>query len=222
MKRFLKPGNLVFDIGGNCGEWSQYALKTEPSVQIMAFEPVPSVFERFRTLMQSQNNIRIFNYALSDQKGEAAFHYYLEADALSGFYYREVLRGELAEPQLILVQQETLDDFCAGNEISKIDFIKIDTEGAEWRILQGAKNLLKNHQIRAVQFEYGGCYIDAKTSLKQVIRFLTDNHYVVFRIIPSGLIHIAVWKGSLENFDLSNYFAICKEDMPGYELVRFK
>lgn len=221
VKQFLKPQSLVFDVGGNHGEWSLCALKAQPTIQIKVFEPVPLIFEGLVKTLRAYPNVQVFNYALSDQKGVTKFHYYTEADGLSGFYYREVLRGDQPDPQIISVNQETLDDFCQANSISTIDFIKIDTEGAEWKIIKSAQNLLKNHRIRAIQFEYGGCYIDAKTTLEQVLRLLKKHRYVIFRIIPTGLIHISKWEPSLENFHLSNYFAICEEDLPGYSLVEF-
>lgn len=218
IEHFIKPGNLVFDVGGNHGEWSTWALKTEPTIQIVAFEPVPSVFESLRYALQNFSNVQLFNCALSNESGLTNLHYYPQADGLSGFYFREVLRGDQPDPEVIIVQQDTLDDFCNRHAISQIDFIKIDTEGAEWKILNGAKKLLENQQIRAIQFEYGGCYIDAKTKLQDVIKLLTKNRYLIFRIIPTGIVHISHWEDSLENYDLSNYFAICKDDFPGYNL----
>jgi FkbM family methyltransferase len=221
MKEFLRPGDCVFDVGGNHGEWSSFALRAEPTIQIKAFEPVPFVFNSLEKLLGNHSHVQLFKHALSDQMGKSIFHYYPEADGLSGFYYREVLRGDHPDPLIIEVEQTTLDAFCESNKIEKIDFIKIDTEGAEWKILQGGKNLIKNHRIKSIQFEYGGCYIDAKTTLKNVMLYLTENRYILFRIIPTGLIHISKWEPCLENYILSNYFAIREEDLPGYALTDF-
>lgn len=220
MQQFLGPNQTVFDIGANCGEWSQFALKTQPSINIYAFEPVPPVFERLKNTLGQNKNVKLFNHAISDKIGLALFHYYPEADGLSGFFYREVLRGDHPDPLILEVPEKTLDTFCLENNISFIDFIKIDTEGAEWKVLTGAKELIKNHQIKAIQFEYGGCYVDAKTTLKSVMAYLGENGYVLFRIMPKGLIHIAKWEPYLENYHLSNYFAIRQEDMPSYSLIR--
>ena len=213
MQQLLKPGNVVFDVGGNHGEWSSFALQAQPNIQLFTFEPVPPVFEILQKTLENYNQVQLFDCALSDQIGISEFMYYPEADGLSSFYYREVLRGDHPDPQVIYVQQETLDHFCEAHAIQKIDFMKLDTEGSEWRIFKGAENLLKNHQIRAIQFEYGGCNVDSKTTLKQMIAMLTDNAYVIFRIIPTGLILISKWEDSLENYHLSNYFAICEEDL---------
>jgi len=221
MHEFFKPNDIIFDVGGHYGEWSLYALKAEPTIQITAFEPVPFSYDICRANLSQYNNVEIFNIALSNKIGNSDFQYYYNADGLSGFYYREVLRGDHENPIVLSVAHETLENFCAAHEINHIDFMKIDTEGAEWEILNGAKSLIKNHQIRAIQFEYGGCYIDAKTTLEQTMRLLTESNYLIFRIIPTGLVHISRWEPQLENYDLCNYFAICKEDFPGYNLVYF-
>ncbi len=222
MKEFLKPNNTVLDIGANCGEWTQFALNTEPSIKVFAFEPVPPVFERLKLTLGKYSNVKLFNHAISDKIGIALFHYYPEADGLSGFFYREVLRGDHPDPLILEVPEKTLDAFCYENNISEIDFIKIDTEGAEWKVLTGAKSLIQNHKIKAIQFEYGGCYVDAKTTLKSVMTYLSENGYILFRIMPKGLIHISKWEDRLENYHLSNYFAIRQEDMPEYALIHFE
>lgn len=225
MQHFLKPENVVFDVGANRGEWSQLALEKAPTIRLFSFEPLPVVFENLKMRFLSFDNVYPFNFAFSDEQGKATFYYYTQFSELSGFHDRPVLREVLGEqfstPEAISVSLETLDYFCSSYSISGIDFLKIDTEGAEWKVLNGAKNLLMNHRIHFIQFEYGGCYIDSKTTLKQVIRFLTENHYVIFKIIPEGLIHISRWDASLENYEYSNYFAAYKEDMPGYTLVEF-
>jgi len=220
MKAMIKANDLVFDIGGNHGEWSSAALLHEPTIKIKAFEPVPVVYEDLKKVLGHNSQVELFNYAISDNTGLVPFHYYPESDGLSGFYYREVLRGDHPDPLVIEVKERTLDAFCEENRISEIGFIKIDTEGAEWKILQGARSLIENRKIRAIQFEYGGCYVDAKTTLKDVMSFLSKNNYLVFRIIPTGLVHISRWEASLENYHLSNYFALRAEELPGYCLVQ--
>lgn len=224
IQNFFEEGYVVFDVGANRGEWSRQALEEEPSIRLYSFEPIPQIFNVLKMNFLNKNNVAPFNCAMSDEVGTANFWYYsssAQASELSGFNNRPILKGVFKEPEMISVSLETLDHFCSSQMVQKIDFLKIDTEGAEWKVLNGAMTLLKNHQIRSMQFEYGGCYTDSGTTLEQVIRLLTENHYAIFRIIPNGLIHISHWEPSLETFRYSNYFAICHEDMPSYGLVQF-
>jgi FkbM family methyltransferase len=224
MQYLLEPGDVIFDVGCNLGEWSSLALEIMPDIKLFSFEPVPEAYIKLKELFKVHNNVHVFNVGLSNNNGSSNFYYYCDTMAqwgLSGFYYREVLHGDLAEPLVIKIDHQTIDDFCAEHNIQEIKFLKIDTEGSEWNILNGAHRMLRNHAIKAVQFEYGGCYIDAKTTLEQVIRFLTENDYVVFRVFNKGLIHINQWTRDLENYDLSNYCALRKEDVPDYTLTIF-
>lgn len=127
---------------------------------------------------------------------------------LSSFYRRESVEKSCnIVPHMLKVKTYDLDSFCQEYHISTIDFLKIDTEGSELDILKGAQQLLAAHKIKYIQFEYGGTYVDAKTTLKEVFTCLKSNNYLVFRIVPNVLIKINNWRDSLETYNYSNYFA---------------
>ena len=219
LQKILKPESLIFDVGANVGEWSQTALRIQPTIRLISFEPVPSIFEQLKHNLRECANAQVRNFALSDERGPCTFYYYSERPdltGLSGLYLREVLKGVILDPEVLNLRQETLTHFCAEESIEKIDFLKIDTEGAEWKVLQGAEALLKEKRITAIQFEYGGTYNDAKITLEQIVRLLTSDGYLVFRIVPDGLVHIAKWESSLENYQYCNYFALLKEAFVHY------
>lgn len=220
MRHFLKKGNIVFDVGANQGNWSLLALQLEPTIKLYSFEPARETYETLKRNLDECPNVKTFNLAISDQKGECPFFYYPQTSEFSGFYDREVLKNDL-QAEKIHVPMLSLEAFCQDHDLPQIDFLKIDTEGAEWKVLCGAKSLLKHHYVRMIQFEYGGCYLDAKTTLQQVAKLLTEHRYILFRIIPKGLVHISNWTPSLENFRYCNYIAICEEDLPGYPLMKF-
>lgn len=216
MQQFIHSGDIVFDVGANIGEWSAHVLQLNRSVHLYAFEPLPNVFSNLQQRLLHYPNAQGFNLALSESTGRRNFCYYdetYEFSALSSFYVREVLKADHLPPKIIEVEQDTLSHFCLDHHIEKIDFLKIDAEGAEWIILKGAHSLIEQHKIKAIQFEYGGCYIDAKTTLEDIFHFLSQHDFLIFRIMPQGLIRIMKWQPSLENFNLSNYVAIRKEEM---------
>lgn len=111
-------------------------------------------------------------------------------------------------PQIVTVPVETLDNFVKDQAISKIDFLKIDTEGSELNVLMGAQQSLAQGRIRQIQFEYGGTYKDAKITLRQVYTLLRKNGFKIFRIASDKLIPISSWNEALENYRYSNYLAI--------------
>lgn len=215
LKSFLKPNAVVFDVGANVGEWTSHALTMQPDISIHSFEPIPDIYKILATKF-SHYKVSAYNLAMSDEIGKTKFYFYDDGvrqhSELSGFYNRDILRDVLhfQEPKVIQVEQDTLDHFCETHKINAIDFLKIDTEGAEWKVLLGARRLLQEQKIAMIQFEYGGCYKDAKTTLKQVLQLLTSYEYEIFRIVPGGLLHISTWSDSLETMRYSNYFALLK------------
>lgn len=213
MQKLVHSGNTVFDVGANVGEWSLHALELGRPIRLYAFEPLPLIFTDLQQKLSNYSNVQTINLALSNNIGRANFCYYdetYEFSGLSSFYVREVLKADHQPPKIIEVEQDTLTHFCLNHNIDKIDFLKIDAEGAEWIILQGAAELIKQSKITAIQFEYGGCYIDANTRLEDIFNFLSQQEYLIFRIIPNGLIQITEWSPHLENFIISNYVAIKK------------
>lgn len=209
--KLIKKNNLVFDIGSHIGEWSLNLLKFEHKISIFAFEPVPILFDELRKNLCNYN-VSLNLIALSNVKGEATFVYYPKHPGLSTLHQRPEIEKLLEmEPVFINVATERLDTLCNENDIKEIDFIKIDTEGNEFYVLSGAEELLKNKAITYIQFEYGGCYLDSKTNLKQVYDLLTCYNYRIYRILSDGLIAITEWRPELENYAYSNYLAVRQE-----------
>ena len=222
MRNFIKPQNIVFDVGANVGSWSIHALQTCPDIKLYAFEPHPQAHEAFKSRL-AQFSLNLFPIALSDAIGHVSFVSYvkvhrknqLDGSSKSGFFHRPIIeRGrDRHNHSTIQVQTIPLNDFCAAHQIEQIDFLKIDTEGAELLVLKGAHQLLADNKIKHIQFEYGGTYPDAKITLKEVYELLASYGYSIFRILPNGLLRIPEWHSSLENYQYSNYFAIANEEI---------
>ena len=208
VKKLIPENAVVFDVGANVGEWSRYVLDNKPTVQLYAFEPIPTVYDKLRNNLLKTS---CHNLAISDKNGSQPFFHYNSTSTsseLSGLYHRPLVDQMLgAVPIAITVQTKTLDTFCSEKEIHRIDFLKIDTEGAELSVLKGASNLLHNHLVTMIQFEYGGTYTDSNTTLKQVYDLLRGYGYTIYRIIPSGFVWVTTWDDSLENYSYSNWLA---------------
>lgn len=220
LKHFLRPGQIVFDVGASVGNWALIAREVEPKIQLFCFEPVPYAF------LHLVNNLmpfteKLYNFAFSSNIGQEDFYYFDAIDWSEGssFFLRD--HFPIEKVKKMQIKTDTLDNFCEQYQIEKIDYLKIDTEGGELRILMGARKYLTNHQIIALQFEYGGTYPDAGITLKECMALLTYAGYAIFRISAHGIIHISRWHPSLENGMYANYFAILQSEMPQYNLVDF-
>lgn len=208
IQHFIQKGQTVIDAGAHVGDWSKLVLEhTNNNCKLYSFEPVPYFFTQLTDLLG--DNAHCYNKALGKTETEAVMNYYYEeSEGCSSLFERKVL--STIPVKKINVPVTYLDKFCADNNIDFIHFLKIDTEGCEWDLIQGADRLITDKKIAFIQFEYGGTYPDADITLYQVYAYLTAKEYAIFRITADGLIHIPEWRAELENFHLSNYLAVLK------------
>ncbi len=211
IKTFIQEGDIVIDAGAHKGEWSNLVLEhTDNNCHLYSFEPVPNFF---KTLTEEVGNrAECHNVALGKNETEVSmYYYYEESEGCSSLFERKVLNT--IPVKRITVPVTYLDKFCSDNKIDHIDFLKIDTEGAEWDVLQGANELITHKKIPIIQFEYGGTYPDAHITLKQVYEYFTAKDYAIFRLTADGLIHVSQWREELEDFHLSNWLAVLNDDI---------
>ena len=108
------------------------------------------------------------------------------------------------------VSVNTLDGFCKKNNISTIDFLKIDVEGNEYKVLLGAQKMIKAGKISFIQFEFGGTDIDARIFFFDFFKLLSGN-YNLYRILKNGLWPINHYKETDEIFFTTNYLAVLND-----------
>lgn len=175
-----KTTYTVFDVGANIGNWTREVLKLNPSIKAHCFEPS---FETFRTLSRSlPDTVTCRNIAFGSQIGSSAFFVYGEGNVHNSFFNHESFRvGTKTE-----VPVDKLDDYCEREDISRVDFLKVDVEGAEFQVLQGASALLSTQRIGIIQFEYGSKWIDARVFLRDIYEFFEDFDYAIWKLIPGG------------------------------------
>ncbi|MDD1416744.1 FkbM family methyltransferase [Dolichospermum sp. ST_con] len=154
LKKYVKPGWLCLDIGANIGFYTLNLSKlVEAEGKVYAIEPSPSNYKKLEENIAINNldNCITSNIALSSESGEFVFS--VSPHQNSG--WGRLGKWEFSQSQ-ILVAVNTLDDFLSLNNISRIDFLKIDVEGHELEFFKGAINTLKNGIIRRIMIEYCG------------------------------------------------------------------
>jgi len=149
MRRVLTKASNGIDIGAAWGEILRPMVKLAPLGHHRAFEPLPHFAARLR---EEFPQVELHQVALSDHRGEAEFCFAVDAPAFSGLHRRQYPSDEV-RVETLSVQVQRLDDLIDPDE--RIDFIKIDVEGAEFEVLRGAREcLVRNRPV--VVFEYSG------------------------------------------------------------------
>jgi len=135
----LKENSVFFDIGANFGYYSLIVAKNVKGAKIHSFEPVKTTFNHLKKNIDINKFNRIIKpncLAVSDKEGEVRMTSYL----YSGDH---IVKYESTNKGLIPVKTITIDKYIEENNISNIDFIKCDIEGAELLMLKGAVNSLR-------------------------------------------------------------------------------
>jgi FkbM family methyltransferase len=143
VQRFLKPGMTVLDIGAHHGFYTMLAAKmVGPTGRVMSFEP--SHRERERLLVHLRLNrildkVSVFPVALGRETGESTL--YVVAGRDTGC--NSLRPPAVTEPtRMIQVPITSLDTFLAQQNVARVDFVKMDVEGGELGVLEGAEELL--------------------------------------------------------------------------------
>lgn len=137
MRKQLRKDSNCIDVGCHKGEILEEILKFSPEGKHFGFEPIPNLYKYL--LDKYSKKASILPYALSNRIGEETFNFVKNDPAYSGLKKRKYNRVD-PEIEKIKVKVRTLDSLF-DSEI-KIDFIKIDVEGAELLVLKGARELL--------------------------------------------------------------------------------
>ncbi len=145
--------NIIFDVGANTGQSSLKFLLSYPAANIYAFEPIETTFHELKSNVSNFSNIYPFQIGLGD-KAEKKDIYIYEHSVLSSCIPKSPITSSDNNIKSIRIEVDTLDRFCLERNIDYIDLLKIDTEGFDLNVLQGAEGLLKKQAVSFIYFEF--------------------------------------------------------------------
>lgn len=145
IEKFVNSDAVCFDIGANIGLMTlNFAKKVGPKGQVLVFEPHPEISKVLLANIERNNlsdRVQIFKCGLSDVNGSGTLNTFDENWTNRGMSSL-VSSGSGALEKKIEIPLITLDRFVDDHKITKIDFIKIDIQGAELLFLKGARKTL--------------------------------------------------------------------------------
>ena len=210
---------LSLDIGANVGNYTEMLL-SDTNSKVISFEPLPKAFDKLKLIKSDyKDRLEIHNVAIGI-KDEVLELFYGTEKSEKASLMKDLEKISFIKEQnknKVSVQVRQLDYFQNYFKDEVIDFIKIDTEGFEYEVLMGAKNILEIHQPKFIQVEFNWHQLIKKQTLynfSELIKF-SD----VFKILPYGnkLLHIDPFRPENNIYHLSNYVFIRKDISDKYK-----
>jgi FkbM family methyltransferase len=205
-----RPTLMLWDVGGNLGEWSQIAVDATQAagknLRLDIFEPAPVARAGLESRFGAFANVQVHGMALSDHIGTGK----MEIVAPTGGTNALVADGAQGS-NLIDVSISTGAAMMDMLALDHLDLVKVDAEGFDFAILTGVRPVLEAGRISVIQFEYNHRWLDQRNSLHSVFRFVEDLPYHVARVTPDGLEIYPHWNPELDRFFETNYALVHKD-----------
>ncbi len=213
LKQVKRSGNgplVIFDVGANRGEFVQMAFTefARSELTIHAFEPSEAAFAQLSGRFANRIEVVLNNTALGSEAGEQTLYYDVAGSELSSLYPRRVEHHGIQTTGSEQVRVETLDSYCAKCGVAHVDLLKLDVEGHELRVLEGAAQMFERKQIAMVSFEFGGCNVDSRTYFRDFFHFFEARRMHLARVTAFGNLHpIPRYDEGLEQFRATGFLA---------------
>jgi FkbM family methyltransferase len=187
---------------------------------VHAFEPSEPTYARLVTdlLGDFAEQLVAVRAAASDHPGRANLykvHELAGSNSLHGI--AGTIDGLIAEQ----VELITLDEYSARAGVESVDLLKIDAEGHDYLVLTGALQLLSNHSVRVVQFEYNFRWVGARHYLKDVFELLAPLGYRIGKVTPRAIEWYPAWSPELETFREANFVAALPSWSTGFSILQW-
>lgn len=190
---YFSKNPVVVDAGSNKGDWAEVLAKNVEKITL--FEPNTILRHYSQVRFRHLRNVFYIDAALSNKNGQAEFAYFEdEHDGLSNIIGND--SWDYLFPKHEVIDTMRLDSYTRHS----IDFLKIDVEGAELLVLEGAEHLLRNKTIRFIQVEYAGHINKLGKSFNDIVLLLYGFGYQLFHFTGEMFVPCTPGDYHAENF----------------------
>ncbi len=205
----------VVDVGANVSVYGYDKLPKH--VKYIAFEPNPETFVLLQK-KQYPSRVRLHQLAVGNDEKQIKLYDFADDSELKATQptatlasvNRQVIEQfHHQKAKSYEVRQVTLDSFLKKQKVTKVDLLKIDVEGYELAVLQGANKLIAEQKIDLIQFEFNEMHVYHRVFFKDFIDLLPD--YTFYRLGPNGLLPLPKYRPlTHELFAFQNILAVSK------------
>jgi FkbM family methyltransferase len=176
IRRYVRQDSVVLDVGANIGIYTMWLSQfVRDRGQVIAFEPDPQSYARCAENIRRNNleAVRLECAALSNCCGKMRF-------SIGGDTENRLIPEDVIAGSSVSVEATTLDEYCRQHDLACIDFLKIDVEGSEFMVLQGAANILRSSGVAVIQLELNQSLTKYGVSRPDVVQLLESHGYGLY------------------------------------------
>jgi FkbM family methyltransferase len=182
MRQLLRSGDTFVDVGANIGLMSVVGARlVGPHGRVHAFEPVPAIHDVLEQniLLNRADNVTTHCMALGETRELREIHEQSRINRGSA----SLILSDASDAAAYLVRVDTIDNLFATGGNGRVRLVKIDVEGWELDVLQGARALLSGPHAPAICLEYSPARAVGAEKALAAYRFVKSvNQYGVFRL----------------------------------------
>jgi len=199
----------VFDVGANEGQFLRLlgAGLAGRAWRAHCFEPSSAAFARLSAEAARLPQATLNPFGLGREAGEAELYADAPGSGLASLTRRRLDHFGIRFTHRERVRLETLDGYCASRGVERVDLLKLDVEGHELDVLEGARRMFGERRVRLVTFEFGGGNIDTRSFVQDFFYFFAGyGMRGLYRILPGGGLDLLPGYGEgLEQFRTTNF-----------------
>ena len=149
---------IIFDVGAFHGEVSRIYAKLFPKAEIFSFEPFSDSYSILAKEFENISQFHVFPFGFSNEQAEVPLHVNAYAQTNSLLPTDEkghAVWGDnlLTTLDTCTISVQTIDSFVEAQKIKSIDILKLDVQGAEFKVLEGAQTMLRQKRIFLIYME---------------------------------------------------------------------
>ena len=168
----------IYDIGANKGTWTYESLKYFPKATYYLFEPQINLKNDINTLLKGYDYVHLFSVGLGEVNDVLKFTIHERDDSCSySFTEEEAKLKGFKQIELPIVR---LDSFVKDKDLNPPDILKIDAEGLDIKVLEGATSLLEN--VEVIMLEVAIVNNRMENTALNVLNYLDDKGFKIFDI----------------------------------------
>lgn len=191
---------IILDVGAHIGQTAKNYVNLFEKPSIYSFEPTSESFEELSENTKGLSNVEIFNFALGDKNehGEIQLNRSSATNSLfatSKQAYEYWPKGKVQTHSTEKKEIRRLDDLDFIAALDRVDILKLDTQGSEYMVIEGATHTLKKTKLIYTEIIVKPCYSGQK-HFDELLRIYRLKNFELFNLYNPN-----TWNGELRQLD---------------------